>query len=157
MRIAGIDPESNEPITVITKGTAIEAIERGIDRPDIGSEDVYISAGMIDLMVPGYGGKSFSDPALSRSDIHCILQKLHASGTTHIYPLLATSSREVYAKVLQTIDEFASQESYANSIFGVHMEGPYLSQRKGPAGAQNPEQMRDPDFEEFSRSLQCPG
>ena len=62
MRIAGIDPESKEPITVVTKGTTIEAIEQGLDRPDI-----------------------------------------------------------------------------------------------GPAGAQNPEQMRDPDFDEFSRSLQCPG
>ncbi len=36
MRIAGIDPESKEPITVVTKGTTIEAIEQGLDRPDIG-------------------------------------------------------------------------------------------------------------------------
>ena len=40
MRIAGVDPESHEPITVVTKGTTIEAIEQGIDRSDIGSADV---------------------------------------------------------------------------------------------------------------------
>ena len=62
MRITGIAAESNEAITVVTKGTVIEAVERGINRSDIGSEDVYISPGMMDLMVPGYAGMSFSDP-----------------------------------------------------------------------------------------------
>ena len=43
---------------------------------DLGSEDMYVSAGMIDLMVPGYGGVSFRNPELSGSALkvrHTIL------------------------------------------------------------------------------------
>ena len=157
MRIAGFCPKSNKPITVVTEGETIAVIEDGINSPDIGSADLYIGAGMIDLMVPGYGGNNFSDPDVSVANIHSLLQKLYASGTTHIYPLIITSASEVYPKVLQTIDAFAKSDTFGKSIVGVHIEGPYLSPEKGPRGAHHPQYMHDPDFDEFSRWQQISG
>jgi len=149
MRIAGIAPESNRPITIVTKGTSIAAIEQGINRPDVGSEDLYISAGMIDLMVPGYAGVDFIDPDLSSCNIQSIVQRLYAHGTTHFYPLIMTSRPDVYQDVLPVIKEFAERAPHGRSILGMHLEGPYLSEEAGACGAHNPELMRDPDFEEL--------
>ena len=157
MRIAGIAPESNKPITVVTKGPNIAAIEEGTNRPDIGSEDVYISAGMIDLMVSGYAGASFVDSGVSGSDIHSILQHLYAHGTTHLYPLVMTSSPEVYEKILPVIAAFINTEAQGKSILGVHMEGPYLADEPGVCGAHHPEFMCDPDFEQFKHWYELAG
>jgi N-acetylglucosamine-6-phosphate deacetylase len=149
MRIAGITPELNKPVTVVTDGETISAIEEGINRPDLGSEDLYLSSGMIDLMVPGYGGVSFRNADLTESGIRTVLQGLYARGTTHFYPLVATTTSEAYQKILPTIDRFARQDAQGKSIPGVHIEGPYLSEEPGFCGAHNPELMHDPDFEEF--------
>ena len=48
MRIAGISPESNTPVTIVTEGERIAAVEEGINSPDIGSGDLYVCPGMID-------------------------------------------------------------------------------------------------------------
>ena len=157
MRIAGITPESNKPITVVTEGISIAAIEQGVNRPDVGSEDVYISPGMIDLMVPGYAGADFSNPGLSSTDIHSIVQRLYRHGTTHCYPLVITSERSVYQKVLPVIKEFAERDPQGKSILGVHLEGPYLSEEAGACGAHNPQLMHDPDFEEFTNWYELAG
>ena len=157
MRIAGITPESNTPIIVVTEGTDIVAVEQGINRPDVGSEDVYISPGMIDLMVPGYAGTNFSNPELSDPNIRTVAQHFYAHGTTHFCPLVMTSSPKVYQKVLPVIANFIDQEPEGKSILGVHMEGPYLSGEAGVCGAHHPVLMRDPDFEQFKHWYQLAG
>lgn len=149
MRIAGICPESNTPITIVTEGERIAAVEPGINRPDLGSEDLYISPGMIDLMVPGYAGTSFSSPELTDSDISTVAQHFYSHGTTHFYPLVMTSSPAVYESVLPVIAEFIDNAPQSRSILGVHMEGPYLSGQDGVCGAHPPALMHDPDFEQF--------
>lgn len=149
MRICGVVPESSMPVTVVSDGSVIVAIEKGVNRPDLRSEDLYISAGMIDLMVPGYRGVSFRDSKLDGSDIRSVLQGLYARGTTHFCPLVGTTSSEAYEKILPTINEFAEQNREGISIIGIHIEGPYLSEEPGVRGAHNPNLMHDPDFEEF--------
>lgn len=149
MRICGVVPESGLPVTVVSDGSVIVAIEEGVNHPDLGSEDLYLSAGMIDLMVPGYRGVSFRDSKLDGSDIRSVLQGLYARGTTHFCPLVATTTSEAYEKILPTIDEFIEQNREGRSIIGIHIEGPYLSDEPGARGAHNPNLMRDPDFEEF--------
>jgi N-acetylglucosamine-6-phosphate deacetylase len=149
MRIAGIAPDTNKPITAICDGGTIVAIEKGINRPDLGSENLHIAAGMIDMMVPGYGGVSFRDCNLNGTDISTVLNGLYARGTTHFYPLVATTSSQAYQNILPVINDFAQKEPQGKSILGVHIEGPYFSQEPGVRGAHNPELMHDPDFEEF--------
>ena len=157
MRIAGIAPESNKPITVICADGSIAAVENGICRPDLGSEDLYISSGMIDLMVPGYGGVSFRDPDLNDAEIRTVLHGLFARGTTHFYPLVGTARPEAYRKILPAINGFAKQDPLGASILGVHIEGPYLSEKPGARGAHNPELMHDPDFQEFKTWCELSG
>lgn len=149
MRITGISPETNRPITVVAEGGTITAVELGVNRPDLGSEDLFIAPGMIDMMAPGYGGRSFSDPDLSQDDIGSILQEFYKHGTTHIYPLPGTSAPRTYEKVLPAIDSFAGSQPTGKSIVGVHVEGPYISDEDGPRGAHSAEYTRDPDIEEF--------
>ena len=59
--------------------------------------------------------------------------------------------------MLAAINKFASQDVLGRSIVGIHLEGPYLSQEKGPAGAHNPEYMCDPNFEEFRQWYEVSG
>ena len=157
MRITGIAAGTNEPITVVTEGQNIKAVEDGMNNPDMGSEDLYISPGMIDMMVPGYGGKSFINAELSGDDIASILQKLYRHGTTHIYPLPGTSAPEVCRKVLAAINRFAGEQPSGKSIVGIHVEGPYITDEDGPRGAHSVEHTRDPDIEEFKQWYKASG
>ena len=157
MRITGVTPQSRLPITVVVEDGLISAIEHGVNNPDIGSEDLYICPGMIDMMVPGYVGANFADPELTEGDIEKVVRAVYAHGTTHIYPLCITAARQDYSGFLSTINRFAENSPLAKSIAGIHVEGPFISSEDGPRGCHVEEHTRNPDIEEFKQWLKVAG
>jgi N-acetylglucosamine-6-phosphate deacetylase len=135
-------------------GRGIETVER------IGDERrgaPYLSPGFVDLQINGFAGVDFSDPDLPPGDFGALLQAVWASGTTTFLPTLISNTPAGLEAAFRKLETVRGQNPrFAASVPAYHLEGPYLS--PGPsAGAHNPELMKDPDWDEFTRIAAAAG
>lgn len=94
-------------------------------------------AGLVDIHTHGMGGIDTMDADYSD------LPKLYANaGTTTVYPTTMTAPHEAIVKVLT-----APIPENGAKIGGIHLEGPYISEKR--KGAQNADFIRNPDINEF--------
>ena len=104
---------------------------------DANSEYDYIVPGFIDIHCHGGGGKYFSDGAESAIAIH------KNSGTRIQISSLVTQGLETLrAQILSLKNQ---------DIFGIHLEGPYISKKY--CGAHDPELLRTPDIAEIKELI----
>lgn len=150
MRIAGLSPATHKPVTFDIQAGKIAAVEPGVVRADLGDENHYISAGMIDVQHNGYLGLAFGDLKCTVDSIKKIVDANWKTGTTHFYPTIYTNSNEVYVHALKTIDAAARDPQTRGTILGVHVEGPYLSPDDGPRGSHLLQFIRKPNVAEFT-------
>lgn len=111
-----------------------------------------VAPGFVDLQVNGYGGQEFSSTDLTPDRVAEIVRRHWAFGVTSLCPTLTTQSVECLLHGLQAID-FACRGDgeVAQSVPGVHLEGPYFSTEEGPRGAHPLEHCRRPSWDEFQR------
>lgn len=102
--------------------------------------------GLVDIHTHGAAGADFSDGdagGLRRMAAH-----LAGCGVTSFAPTSMTLPYETLAKAFATAAERAAKpEEGCARVMGVHMEGPYFSEKK--KGAQNGAYLKKPDFEGF--------
>ena len=104
---------------------------------DANSEYDYIVPGFIDIHCHGGGGKYFSDGAESAIATH------KNSGTRIQISSLVTQGLETLrAQILALKNQ---------DIFGIHLEGPYISKKY--CGAHDPELLRTPDIAEIKELI----
>jgi N-acetylglucosamine-6-phosphate deacetylase len=98
--------------------------------------------GFIDLHVHGgYGGDFMNADRKSFDQI----TSFHANhGTTAMLATTMTASKEAIEAVLAAVDDYVKQEMPHTPLIGVHLEGPFISE-KWP-GAQNPAYIHDPQL-----------
>ena len=106
--------------------------------------------GLIDLHTHGCAGADFSDGDLQG------LQRMGAwyakNGVTSFVPTSVTLPYEALARAFAAAADYrASRPADAARLMGIHMEGPFFSEKK--KGAQNGAFLRLPDFVAF-RALQ---
>lgn len=100
-------------------------------------------AGLVDIHTHGMGGIDTMDADFSK------LPKLYAAaGTTTVYPTTMTEPHEAIVKVLT-----ADIPENGAKIGGIHLEGPYISEKR--KGAQNADFIRNPDITEFKDYTQA--
>lgn len=110
----------------------------------------YVSPGFLDMQVNGYGGSDYSLENLTEDHVQKIIHFLQSAGTTQHVPTLITSPRRQLLKNIRKIIQAMKQaEDTAASIVGIHIEGPFISDRDGPRGAHDGAYIRDPDIHEF--------
>ena len=98
----------------------------------------------VDLQINGRIGISFTDAALTEEAVLKVTETLAAGGTAGYQPTICTCPDEVAIHCLKTIA--AAKRKYpecAKRILGIHMEGPFFSEKK--KGAQNGAYLRLPD------------
>lgn len=101
--------------------------------------------GFVDLQVNGYLGVSFSDPNLSEKQFIEVSRELLARGTAAFLPTLITSSPAVYERNLPLIAKAVGRAELSGRIPGIHLEGPFISDKPGAVGAHNPQFVSRPD------------
>lgn len=104
--------------------------------------------GLIDVHSHGNSGADFSDgdyeglKAMARYYAKC--------GVTSFAPASMTLPYDVLEKAFATAMRLTKEKPENAAVLrGIQMEGPYFSYKK--RGAQNPDYLRDPDFEDFRK------
>lgn len=101
------------------------------------SEFDFVIPGFVDIHCHGGGGKYFSEDAPTAINEH------HNAGTTTQIASLVT---EEISTLINQIEYLKDQ-----NVFGIHLEGPYLSQRY--CGAHDPKLLKPPTINEIKELL----
>ena len=118
-----------------------------------GGEDLgraHVIPGLVDIHTHGAAGADFSDG--DPDGLRRMARHLATRGVTSFAPTSMTLPYETLSGAFQTAADLAADRpAEAARVMGIHMEGPYFSERK--KGAQNAAYLKLPDFEGF-RALQ---
>ncbi|HKI19437.1 MAG TPA: N-acetylglucosamine-6-phosphate deacetylase, partial [Isosphaeraceae bacterium] len=116
----------------------------------VGPLDDWVAPAFWDIQMNGRWGHSFSSSDLSVDQVVSIVRVQATLGTARLCPTLITAPLDHMLHGLRTIatacDAFPD---VAARIVGIHLEGPFLSERDGYRGAHPVASIRDPDWELF--------
>ncbi len=126
-------------------GPQVRAVGAGVPgRPaDLDLGAVTVVPGFVDMHVHGGGGGAFPEAAVEASRAAVELHRRH--GTTSMIASLVTAHP---AELLRQVRVLAEQVQ-DGLVAGIHLEGPWLSQRR--CGAHDPTALRDPEPAELDR------
>jgi N-acetylglucosamine-6-phosphate deacetylase len=112
----------------INDGHITEVLRRADTDRLVDLEAAIVAPGFIDLQVNGgYGAEVGADPAA----ILTLAARLPEAGVTAFLPTLITSPADVYQLVFEAVR--AAGAPPGAEPLGLHLEGPYLSQRRAGA------------------------
>ncbi|MGC5617352.1 N-acetylglucosamine-6-phosphate deacetylase [Georgenia sp. Z1491] len=112
----------------------------------------WLSHGLVDLQVNGFGGTDVNAADLTVDDVGRLARSLAAQGTSHWVPTIVTQSHERVAHALSVLaDAVASDPVVAASVPCAHIEGPFISPLDGPRGAHDRDLVREIDVDEVRR------
>jgi N-acetylglucosamine-6-phosphate deacetylase len=141
------DPRSGRSIGVTVEDGIITRIE------DAKSDnDLYLSAGFVDLQVNGRAGFDLNAEQISTSTVIGLVDVMLADGVTCFAPTLITAPEEELCDRLKVIAEArSSHRKVASCVPFVHIEGPHISSLDGYRGAHPVDAVRAPTITEFDR------
>lgn len=151
--ISGRNPQDGRPIEVIVEDGRVQAIV-----PGCAEEEGWLSPGLIDLQVNGYGGDDVNADGVDADVIHSLTVKMIATGVTTYLPTVITASEAKITAALRAVAEARRRSRLvADAVPYVHVEGPNISPVDGYRGAHAREHIRPPSLEEFARWQQASG
>ena len=154
MIIQGIISETGRLVDIHVRGGKVMRIDacREGSPPDYGGADFYLSPGFFDLQVNGFAGVDFNSPNLKPEELHHAARTLASTGITRFIATLITSSQEEMVGQLKIIASTIKNDSlFGKMCYGIHLEGPYISEEDGPRGIHPREHIRLPHWEELER------
>jgi len=108
----------------------------------------YVIPGLIDIHNHGNSGHDFSDG--DAEGLKTLARYLAKNGITSFAPASMTLPEEQLRAAYVTAAAFAKEQPEGASVLrGIHMEGPFFSEKK--KGAQNGAYLVPPDYEMFLR------
>jgi N-acetylglucosamine-6-phosphate deacetylase len=128
--------------------------ERGTPAPD----DDWVAPAFWDIQINGRWGHSFASLDLTVEQVAMIARAQARLGTARLCPTLITAPVENLFHGVRTIA--AACEAYpdvAARIVGIHLEGPFISEREGYRGAHPAGSIRDPDWGLFEALQEASG
>ena len=104
--------------------------------------------GLVEVHSHGNSGADFSDG--NYDGLKAMAKYYAACGVTSFAPASMTLPYEVLEKAFATAKQLVEEAPEGHSrLMGIQMEGPYFSYKK--RGAQNPDYLKEPDFEGFKK------
>jgi N-acetylglucosamine-6-phosphate deacetylase len=133
-------------VTAIT-----EAASRSINLP-------YMAPGLIDLQINGINGIDFNATTLTKEEVVNTTHYLLSQGITTFLPTIITNSDENILNLVHTIYEACRSNSLVDEcVWGIHLEGPFISPKEGAKGAHDERYIKPPDWELFSKFQEAAG
>lgn len=146
-KISGRNPENGQSVELTFENGQIKEI-----RASKREEEAWLSTGLIDLQVNGYGGEDVNASDPEPETIIALTRKVIATGVTTYLPTIITASEKGIKASLRAIREARQRERFvADAVPYVHVEGPNISATDGPRGAHRREHVRPPNLAEFDR------
>jgi N-acetylglucosamine-6-phosphate deacetylase len=109
-----------------------------------------------DLQINGYAGVDFNQDDLTASDLLMACQKLEQDGVESILATIITAEIKQMVQRIKNIVQFREDNSTIKEmIYGIHIEGPFLSTETGYNGAHNPKWIFDAETDTMSRLLEA--
>ena len=123
-----------------------------------GNDLPFIGPGLIDLQINGINGIDYNTNALTQEDVVNATHYLLSQGVTTFLPTVITNSDENILTIVRTIDEACKSDSLVNEcVWGIHLEGPFISPKEGAKGAHDEQYIKAPDWELFSKFQEAAG
>lgn len=137
-----------------TNGERIEIVGTCNDAESIDACGCYVVPGFIDTHMHGAQGKTFIDFEEDTFETIAAFEAQH--GTTSLVPALSAAKEEKLTSAVKYLRNCAEnpKENFA-AVRGIHLEGPFFSEKY--KGAHLPENIRNPDVNEFERLLEASG
>lgn len=112
----------------------------------------------VDLQVNGYADVDFNADTLIREDVAAVCRRLREEGVAGILATVITADTEAMCRRLRNIREACeADESIADVIWGIHIEGPFLNREPGYIGAHPAEHARPATVDTMQRLLEAAG
>jgi len=104
----------------------------------------WVMPGLVDVHLHGARGKEAMDG--KAESIREMAKHQASCGVTGFFPTTLTGSQAALLQAIMAVKE-ATQESLPSEVLGIHLEGPYISQKR--KGAQDPSYVREIDPKEI--------
>src|SRR5262245_48780657 len=99
--------------------------------------------GFVDLQVNGYAGIDFNSDSLTADDLQSTCMQLKQDGVSGVLVTIITASAEQMAARIRRLVELREQFPVARElIWGLHVEGPFISPEPGYVGAHPAQHVR---------------
>ncbi len=154
MQITARRYDTGESVSVHLAEGRIAAIAPAINSPNL----PWVAPGFVDLQINGYRGQEFNDNSLDVGKVEQVCSSMDADGLSGFLATCTTHSYEMLAHAMQTMASACSQSTIvARRLWGIHLEGPYISAEDGPRGAHPRQHCRPPVWHEFQRLQDAAG
>ncbi|WP_165072478.1 N-acetylglucosamine-6-phosphate deacetylase [Paludisphaera rhizosphaerae] len=121
-------------------------------------DDPFIAPAFWDIQTNGRWGHSFSSSDLTVEQVVDIVRAQRNLGAGRICPTLITAPPEHTLHGLRTIAQACDENPDVDRmVVGIHLEGPFLSEKTGYRGTHPAECMRDPDWSLFEKFQEASG
>lgn len=140
--------EDGQPVRVTIHDGRISAIDP-IDQP---SDPSWIAPGWLDIQINGFEGH---DPNAADADAPvaaAMVTSLWRFGVTGACITICTESEPHMVRSMEAVAAACEADPLiAESVVGIHVEGPHIATEDGPRGAHPLRHVRPPDIEEYRR------
>ncbi|MFK5973881.1 MAG: amidohydrolase family protein [Flavobacteriaceae bacterium] len=118
----------------------------------------FIAPGLTDLQINGINGIDFNTATLTQEDVVNATHYLLSQGVTTFLPTVITNSDDNIITLVRTINEACKSNPLVEEcVWGIHLEGPFISPKEGAKGAHDEKHIKAPDWDLFCKFQEAAG
>lgn len=147
-KIYGADFQFHTGAFEVKDGLFSQVLLKEVPSDAINLNGALVIPGLIDIHSHGNSGADFSDG--DYDGLKTMARYYASCGVTSFAPASMTLPYDILEKAFATAVALTEEQPEGCAfLMGIQMEGPYFSYKK--RGAQNPDYLKDPDFEGFQK------